>query len=108
MFAGRCCHVTTRVRETHFRMAKLSVHLLFLRVRLRRNSASSDVEANRRNCNKDALQLFPVNGFLGGRILIHPPWLKSPAPSPCEARAGRGRGEGLVPSNCRALLKSPP
>src|SRR2546427_11098424 len=34
------------------------------------------------------------------RILIDPPSLKSPAPSPCEARAG----EGLVPSNCRALL----
>src|SRR5438093_11964626 len=30
--------------------------------------------------------------------------LKSPAPSPCEARAGGG----LVPSNCRALLKSRP
>src|SRR3989442_15345357 len=29
-----------------------------------------------------------------GRILIHPPSLKSPAPSPCEARAGRGLGRG--------------
>src|SRR5438093_2255142 len=28
-----------------------------------------------------------------GRIWIHPPSLKSPAPSPGEARAGRGRGE---------------
>src|SRR5436190_23568525 len=28
------------------------------------------------------------------RILIHPPLLKSPAPSLCEARAGRGLGRG--------------
>src|SRR5439155_12225889 len=34
-----------------------------------------------------------------------PPSLKSLAPSPCER--GEGWGEGLVPSNCRALVNSP-
>ena len=34
-----------------------------------------------------------MKAVLVGGILIHPPSLKSPAPSPCEARAGRGRGE---------------
>src|SRR5437764_4060559 len=35
-----------------------------------------------------------TNARHDGRILIHPPLLKSPAPSLCEARAGRGLGRG--------------
>src|SRR5439155_25047893 len=41
-----------------------------------------------------------------GRILIHPP-LAEVAPLSARHERGEDWGEGLVPSNCRALLRSP-
>src|SRR2546430_17703568 len=48
-----------------------------------------------------------VGALLGRTFLIHPPSLKSCAPSPCEARGGRGLGRGARFIACRAPLKSP-
>src|SRR5207247_4882514 len=51
-----------------------------------------------------------ARAFESGRILIHPPSLKWPLSlrgTSGGGGLGRGWGEGLVPSNCRALLKSP-
>ena len=41
-----------------------------------------------------------------GRVLRHPT-IAEVAPLPARHERGEGRGEWLVPSNCRALLKSP-